>query len=71
MTERERVLVSVARRSTAYRSAIVSALDLPVARQLASDGLVRRGPFEDWFTPTEAGVEAARAIVRQAGNSDA
>lgn len=64
LTKREEeVLLRIGRSSGAYRSAVLNALDVPIARQLQQRGLVFNCTFDDWFNLTEEGLAEAQALA--------
>lgn len=67
MSEREReVLLRIARASGPYRSAILSALDIPIAERLRDQGLAGSATFPDWWYLTDEGLRRAEREVGHA-----
>lgn len=60
------MLTKRGRNSNSYRSAVLNALDVPVAKRLQQYGLVFNCAFDDWFNLTEKGTEKAIQLLESA-----
>lgn len=61
----DRVLLKIARGSGEFRSAVLSAADIPAAEQLRADGLAFGSMGDEWWNLTDAGKACAAEIARR------